>query len=139
MSWGTGDDLLTANLKKSVEDDYENYLFTVGNVNNKVIFSQEIKLRTGPFGMCFVKAMQLDDDPELEVIFYTNNNSKKYSSYADVNNGKIEIKNYEMASAAAHKLIENRLRMELIQMLLIFLITLSLPFLVYLFFSRLNR
>jgi hypothetical protein len=99
LTWGTGNNLLTVNLEKSVKDDYEYYVFTAKDVNNKAIFSQEFKLRTGPFGKCFVKAMQADDDPDLEVMFYTTNSSQRNSFFIDIINGKIEIKNFDNASS----------------------------------------
>jgi hypothetical protein len=40
LTWGTGNNLLTASLEKSVKDDYEYYVFTAKDVNNKAIFSQ---------------------------------------------------------------------------------------------------
>jgi hypothetical protein len=99
LTWGTGNNLLTASLEKSVKDDYEYYVFTTKDVNNKAIFSQEFKLRTGLFGKCFVKAMQADDDPDFEVIFYTTNSSQRNSFFIDIINKKIEIKNFDNASS----------------------------------------
>jgi hypothetical protein len=108
--WGTGDKTLTAkvqNLPADVEE--QRLLLSVYNAQHQAVFNKELHISKDMWGAGFVKAMQVDTDPELEIVFYVyhsrgfypqnfsdDSQSIGFNFYLDINpaTGKLAIKNF---------------------------------------------
>jgi hypothetical protein len=123
MVWGDGNKALKANIQNLPNDTEErHFLLTIHNAENKVVFSKTLYINTDMWGSGFVKAMQVDDDPEFEIVFYVYHSPEfnsqhfqddaypiRFNFYLDINpeTGQIRAKDFNAeASYDAKKLAE---------------------------------
>lgn len=134
MVWQAGSHKFKPQVKKLPSDpeespEVERRLLTIYDAENKAVFNKQLYIDWDMFGGGFVKAMQADSDPELEIVFYVmssysftkqkqdygnelgGDNHPIYSSfYLDINQqtGKIAAKDFKTeASAEAWQLAKN--------------------------------
>lgn len=154
MIWGTGKELLTAQVQELKAEDIEEQrlLLSILNAENHFALKKELLISWDMWGAGFLKAMQVDNDPELEIVFCTNRfhefNLEKfststaipigYSFYLDINSGKITAHDFKTASVKAQSLAKIRLTTAKPLSLQIILF-LSMPFIVVLFYHLLMR
>jgi hypothetical protein len=109
LTWGVENELLTGKLQKTSKDDIENIVFTLLDIKNNPVFTKKFYIDRDIYGAGFVRAIQVDDDPELEVVFYTNRpRSDNPNFYIDIKNGKVETNDFSSASLEAKQLAEIR-------------------------------
>jgi hypothetical protein len=155
MIWGTGKEELRAyvqDLGTSTEKQY--LLLTISDIKNRIVFEKELVINWDLWGSGFLKAMQVDDDPEPEIVFYVFRsrefNAERFNSetnpifsnfYLDIKSGKVEAKDFRTASSKARELAEIRLTTAKTFSLQLFLIV-FMPFtaiLIYRFLISLAR
>jgi hypothetical protein len=79
MVWGTGKQMIRAQLTDlpSSHDPEEQFLLlTLYNAENKTLFEKQFAINWDLFGSGFIKAMQVDNDPELEIVFYNGRSAR---------------------------------------------------------------
>ncbi len=124
MIWGTGKDELRAYVQDlgTHLSEQQLLLLTISDVKNRIVFEKELVIDWDLWSSGFLKAMQVDDDPEPEIVFYVyrsrefnagrfNNEINQIFSnfYLDIKSGKVEAKDFRTASSKARELAEIRL------------------------------
>jgi hypothetical protein len=123
MIWGTGKDELRAYVQDlGTHSEQQLLLLTISDVKNRIVFEKELVINWDRWSSGFLKAMQVDDDPEPEIVFYVyrsrefnagrfNNEINQIFSnfYLDIKSGKVEAKDFRTASSKARELAEIRL------------------------------
>jgi hypothetical protein len=125
LTWGNGKNTLTAkvtNLPLEEPDlpEVQDLLLSLYDTENNAVFEQQLSIDWDMFGAGFLKAMQVDNDPELEIVFKrigcdseatpTDNRWQTCNFYLDMSSGKIEQKNFTtFASPKARELAKTRL------------------------------
>lgn len=153
MLWEAGNNKFKPQLKKLPLDpeefpEVERRLLTIYDAENKVVFNKELHIDWDMFGGGFVKAMQADTDPELEIVFYVisrysfteqkqyygnelgGDNHPIYSSfYLDINqqNGQIDAKDFKTEASAEARQLANDILSALKPLLLVMFVVLGVP------------
>jgi hypothetical protein len=124
MVWGDGNKELKAHIQNLPNDPEEQHLLlTIHNAENKGVFSKTLYINTDMWGSGFVKAMQVDGDPEFEIVFYVYHSPEfnsqhfqndalpiRFNFYLDINpeTGQIRAKDFNTeASSNAKELAES--------------------------------
>ena len=97
LIYGSGDGLLRVGLSRSIENEVSTDVITVTDVNDEIVFQNSIQIDHDLYGMGFVNAMQMDSDPELEIIAWGSNVRAGKSFILDYVNGQIQSRDYEEA------------------------------------------
>jgi hypothetical protein len=149
LTWGTENQILTGKLEETKFIDETHYfVFTLLDTKNNPVFTKKYYINTDLLCASFFRAMQIDDDPELEAVFYTNchynDNPDHYSYsdnpnfYIDIKNGKVETNDFVNASSQAKQLAEIRLftgNKYILTLIGVFLF----PIIAFIFFIYINR
>ncbi len=71
MIWGTGKGELRAYVQDlGTHSEQQLLLLTISDVKNRIVFEKELVINWDRWSSGFLKAMQVDDDPEPEIVFY---------------------------------------------------------------------
>jgi hypothetical protein len=145
--WGSGENRLTSKVQDSADRSENQYLtLSVLDADNEIVFKKELVIYRDRWSSGFLKLMQVDDDPELEIVFYAYKSAEfnlekfkndtypvSFSFYLDVNPDKIEVRNFKNASVSAQELAEMRL-LTAKNFTLQFILMLSIPVLAILIY-----
>lgn len=71
MAWQSGGGTLRAQVQRSLEGEEERLLLHIVGPSGNNVFEKGLGISWDMWGAGFLKAMQADNDPELEVVFYT--------------------------------------------------------------------
>lgn len=104
---GTADNRFTVRVTSSVENEVTTDVIVVTGQVGGVVQEISVSMDHDMFGLGFVKAMQADSDPELELVAWGNNIRDGKPFFLDFAGGTIVRKPIEEISAAAQGLIEN--------------------------------
>jgi len=123
MIWGTGKEELRAYVQDlGTRSEMQQLLLTISDVKNRIVFEKELVINWDLWSSGFLKAMQVDDDPEPEIVFYvyrsrefnagrfnSETNQIFFNFYLDIKSKKVEAKDFRTASSKARELAEIRL------------------------------
>ena len=70
---GTADTRFIVRVRRSIKNEVTTDVITVADRDGKVVQRNSISMDHDLYGLGFVKAMQADDDPDLEVVGWGNN------------------------------------------------------------------
>jgi len=102
---GTGAARLTVQVKHSMEDELSRDVLTVLDSQGKTVLAQTIIMDHDLYGVGFVKAMQVDDDPELEVLVWGNGMVEAQPYFLDFNNGTVQQRPFAEVSPATRNIV----------------------------------
>jgi hypothetical protein len=97
LTYGSGDGLLRVELSRSIENEVSTDVITAKDVNDEIVFRNAIQIDHDLYGVGIVNAMQMDSDPELEIIGWGSNVRSGKSFILDYVNGEIQSRDYEEA------------------------------------------
>ncbi len=106
LIYGSGDRLLRVGLSRSIENEVSTDVITVTDVNDEIVFQNTIQIDHDLYGMGIVNAMQMDSDPELEIIAWGSNVRAGKSFILDYVNGEIQSRDYEEAPEKVKSFVE---------------------------------
>lgn len=104
---GTAGNRYTVRNNRTVENEVTTDVIIVKDKDGKVVHDISISMDHDMFGLGFVKAMQADADPELEVVAWGNNIREGKSFFLDFAGGAIIKRPIEEISSEAQGMIEN--------------------------------
>ena len=104
---GTSDKRFVVHNSSSVENEVTTDVIVVTDSDGKVVQDISISMDHDLFGLGFVKAMQADEDPELEVVAWGNNIRDGKPFFLDFSGGEIVRRPIEEISSAAQNVIDN--------------------------------
>lgn len=84
----------------------KNFIFTINDVHGNLVYTAELLVDYDLNGSGFIKAMQVDNDPEWEIVFATNDRTFAQNFYLDMSTGKIETKSLGNVSSQVKELIK---------------------------------
>jgi|GEM_PF-2927259 hypothetical protein len=84
----------------------ENFVITINDVHGNLVYTTELLVDYDLNNSGFIKAMQVDDDSEWEIVFATNNRTFAQNFYLDLSTGKIETKSLANVSFQVKQLIK---------------------------------
>ena len=103
---GTADDRYVVHTKSSVANEIVTDVINVTDKNGKLVKSNSISMDHDMFGLGFVRAMQADSDPELELVAWGTNIREGKPFFLDFTDGRITERPLEELSEAAQDLIK---------------------------------
>ena len=104
---GTAENRYVVRANRSVENEVTTDVIVVTDHDGKVVQDISVSMDHDMFGLGFVKAMQADSDPELEVVAWGNNVRQGETFFLDFADGKIMKRPVDEISGAAKQLIED--------------------------------
>lgn len=152
MLWQAGNSKFNVHLKSiplepKEDQEGQRQLLTIYDSENKTVFNKQLYINWDMFGAGFVKAMQVDADPELEIVFYSPSKVNafidrkhyfyddthptiNFSFYLDINpkTGKIEIKNFDTQASAEARELAKSILSTIKPLLLVMFILFGAPF-----------
>lgn len=132
MTFGSGNNPLTASVthppianEDGYDDETESLLLTLKNAQGNTVFEKGLLINHDMFGSGFLKAMQVDDDPELEIVFclsgfqnkdrafsaeyFANHDTVSTSFYLDIHAGQVNVRDLMTTPQQVRDLAESRL------------------------------
>ena len=98
LIWGDGPDQLIVHVKEEAEGEKDHYLIQIMKSDGKVAHKSEINIDRDMWGGGFVKAINADDDAELEVVAW-GHYEERTNFYIDYSGGIVQQKTFSQVSA----------------------------------------
>jgi hypothetical protein len=105
LTWSAGANKLTAAVSRNRQGELEDITVTVKPADGSTARSLDCQIDWDMGGRGFVRALNVDDDPELEIVCYRS--KKGGSSYLDLSSGRAVEIPFDQASAKAHELAQD--------------------------------
>ena len=102
LKMGTADKRFIVSTNRSIKNEVTTDIITVTDHNGKVVLRNSISMDHDLYGLGFVKAMQADDDPEMEVVAWGNNIREGKAFILDFDGAEIISRPIEALSRRAH-------------------------------------
>ena len=105
LVWSVAANGFTAAVSGNRQGELEDITVTVKSADGRTLRSLGCRIDWDMGGRGFVRALNVDDDPELEIVCYRN--KENGSSYLDLSSGQVAEIPFSRASATAHRLAED--------------------------------
>lgn len=106
LNMGTTENRFVVRAHRTTKNEVTTDVIEVTDRSGKVIRRNSISMDHDLYGLGFVKAMQADGDPELEVVGWGNNIKEGEAFILDFAGGKIIRRPIDALSTAAQELVE---------------------------------
>ncbi len=106
LTYGSGGNLLRIGFSRSIENELSTNVITVRDVNDEIVFRNTIQLDHDLYGRSIVKAMQMDSDPELEILAWGDNVRVGESFILDYVNGQVRMRDYDKAPEQVKRFVQ---------------------------------
>lgn len=124
---GSSSDRFLVHTRRTIENEMTTDVITVTDQNGAVLLESTVVMDHDLGGTGFVKAMQADADPELEVVAWGNNIRQGTSFFLDYQGGKILTRPFEESSMETQQLVENFKKVNTTFPSLLFLLVVATP------------
>ncbi len=109
LLWKDGKTTLSSSVRRHLRGETEVFELKIFDVHTqKTLYARSFSIDWDMGGGGFLKAVQVDDDPELEVLFVTR--GQEEDIFLDIKDGQVRERSYDLLSPEAKKLAEKWLR-----------------------------
>ena len=105
--WGQGDSEVRVKVTEQEEGEALTFRVEAHDARGRRLAEKSLVVNRDMWGAGFARGMQVDDDPELEVVAWGHYEQDKTSFYLDYSEGWVTVRPFTEASAAARELARN--------------------------------
>lgn len=92
---GTGDEQLTVFIDRMLDGEVATDIISLRSTDGRTVYEDKITIDYDLYGRGLIKGIQVDNDPELELLAWGNNVVDGESFYLDFNAGGVERKRFD--------------------------------------------